>query len=100
MPEKKTRLESVTLGQLRYKCEQLIENWSKSGTPNQTLRSIFNLYLNESRVIYVKMSLNRTSGSASFTADAGGGSRIVNRLYLRTSNYAERTADRIGFQVG
>ena len=100
MPDKKARIESVTMGQVRYKCEQLIENWSKSGTPNQNLRSIFNLYLNESRVIYVKMSLNRTSGTASFTADAGGGSRIVNRLYLRTSNYAERTADRIGFQVG
>jgi hypothetical protein len=100
MPERKSRLESVTLGQLRYKCEQLIENWSKSGIANQNLKSIFNIYLNESRVIYVKMDVNRTTGTASFTADAGGGSRIVNRLYLRTSNYAERVADRIGFQVG
>jgi hypothetical protein len=100
MPERKTRPESVTLGQLRYKCEQLIENWSKSGLPNQNLKSIFNLYLNESRVIYVKMDLNRTTGAATFTADGGSGARIVNRLYLRTSNYAERTADRMGFQVG
>jgi hypothetical protein len=99
MPEKKSRPESVTLGELRYKCEQLIENWSKSGLPNQNLRSIFNIYMNESRIIYVKMSVNNTTGTASFTADAGGGSRIVNRLYLRTSNYATRTEDRIGFQI-
>lgn len=100
MPEKKTRIESITLGQLRYKCELLIENWSKSGIANQNLKSIFNVFLNESRVIYVKMTLNRTTGAASFVADSGGGSRIVNRLYLRTSNYATRTEDRIGFQVG
>ena len=45
------------------------------------------------------MDVNKTTGSASFNASAGGGSTLVNRLYLRTSNYAERTSDRIGFQV-
>jgi hypothetical protein len=99
LPEKKNDIEKVTIGQVRYKCEQLIETWSKSGTPNTNLKKIFNIYLNESRVIYVKMDVNKTTGSASFDASAGGGSTLVNRLYLRTSNYAERTSDRIGFQV-
>ena len=92
-------IETTTYGELRYKCEQLIETWSKSGTQNSDLRAIFNLYLSRSRVIYVKMNLNKTSGVASFTADGGSGSSLVNSLYLRTSNYATRTADKIGFQV-
>ena len=92
-------IETTTYGELRYKCEQLIETWSKSGTQNSDLRAIFNLYLSRSRVIYVKMNLNKTNGVASFTADGGSGSSLVNSLYLRTSNYATRTADKIGFQV-
>ena len=92
-------IETTTYGELRYKCEQLIETWSKSGTQNSDLKAIFNLYLGKSRVIYVKMNLNKTSGVASFTADGGSGSSLVNSLYLRTSNYATRTADKIGFQV-
>lgn len=99
LPEKKNNIDKVSIGQVRYKCEQLIENWSKANPQNNTLKQIFNIYLNESRVIYVKMDLNKSTGAASFSASAGGGSTLVNRLYLRTSNYAERTADRIGFQV-
>lgn len=92
-------IETATYGELRYKCEQLIETWSKSGVQNTDLKAIFNVYLNQSRVIYVKMNLNKTSGIASFSADGGSGSSLVNNLYLRTSNYATRTADKIGFQV-
>jgi len=99
MPSRISQIENITVGEIRYKCEQLIENWSKSGIANTTLKKIFNLYLNESRVIYVKMNINKTDGHPSFTASAGGGSTLVNSLYLRSSNYATRTADRIGFQV-
>jgi hypothetical protein len=45
------------------------------------------------------MDLNKTSGTALFSASAGGGSSLVRNLFLRSSNYATRTADRIGFQV-
>jgi len=45
------------------------------------------------------MDVNKTTGIASFSSSAGGGSTLVRNLYLRSSNYATRTADRIGFQV-
>lgn len=99
MPSRLGQIGSITVGEIRYKCEQLIQNWSKSGGPNNILKQIFNIYLNESRVIYVKMDINKTDGRPTFTASAGGGSNLVNSLYLRSSNYATRTADRIGFQV-
>ena len=99
MPSRLGQIDSITVGEIRYKCEQLIQNWSKSGGPNNILKQIFNIYLNESRVIYVKMDINKTDGRPTFTASAGGGSNLVNSLYLRSSNYATRTADRIGFQV-
>jgi len=96
---KKNNPSTITVGEVRYKCEQLIENWSKTGTQNQVLKNIFEIYLNESRVIYVKMDINKTTGVPTFSASAGGGTTLVRNLYLRTSNYATRTADRIGFQV-
>lgn len=97
---KRSNPGSVTVGEVRYKCEQLIQNWSKVGSQNIVLKNIFDIYLNESRVIYVKMDLNKTTGVPAFSASAGGGSTLVRNLYLRSSNYATRTADRIGFQVG
>ena len=101
MPSKKskTNIKNVTYGEIRYECEQLIEKWSRSGTQNRVLKEIFNEFLNQSRVIYVKLDLNQTTGRPTFTASAGGGTSLVRNLYLRTSNYATRTEDRIGFQV-
>lgn len=99
MTSKKSNPESITVGEVRYKCEQLIQNWSKAGNQNQVLKNIFNIYLNQSRVVYVKMDVNKRTGTASFSSSAGGGSTLVRNLYLRSSNYATRTADRIGFQV-
>lgn len=97
---KRSNPGSITVGEVRYKCEQLIQNWSKVGSQNIVLKNIFDIYLNESRVIYVKMDVNKTTGVPTFSASAGGGSTLVRNLYLRSSNYATRTADRIGFQVG
>jgi hypothetical protein len=91
--------KNLTVGEVRYKCEQLIEGWSKNGPQNGVLKQIFEIYLNQSRVIYVKLDLNKRSGTPTFTASAGGGATLVRNLYLRSSNYATRTADRIGFQV-
>jgi len=101
IPSKKSaaQIKTVTYGDIRYKCELLIENWSKTGQANRNLRKIFEEYLSKSRVIYVKLDLNQTTGRPTFTASAGGGTTLVRNLYLRTSNYATRTEDRIGFQV-
>lgn len=90
----------VTYGQIRYKCEKLIESASKSGLLNINLKKIFNIYLNESRIIYVKFDLNTRTGVPSFTAVAGGNVSKVTRIYLRSSNSSEnRLGDKIGFQI-
>jgi len=89
---------SVTYGQLRYQCEKIIQEQSKQGTLNSDLKKIFQEYLEESRVIYVKMSLSTTTGVPTFTSSKGG-VELVRSLYLRTSNDQNRSADRIGFQV-
>jgi len=91
--------KNLTVGEVRYKCEQLIEGWSKNGPQNGVLKQIFEIYLNQSRVIYVKLELNKRSGTPTFSASAGGGATLLRNLYLRSSNYATRTSDRIGFQV-
>ncbi len=54
----KANIKNVTYGEIRYECEQLIERWSRSGTQNRILKEIFNEFLNQSRVIYVKLDLN------------------------------------------
>jgi len=90
----------VTYGEVRYKCEQLIESESKVGVLNQNLRKIFNVYLSESRIIYVKTTINARTGFPTITASSGGGSSVVRRLYLRSSNSSpKRTGDKIGFQI-
>lgn len=101
LPSKKSKanIKNVTYGEIRYECEQLIEKWSGFGTQNRILKEIFNEFLNQSRIIYVKLGLNKTTGRPTFTASSGGGTSLVRNLYLRTSNYATRTEDRIGFQV-
>lgn len=91
---------NITYGQLRYKCETLIQTASRQGTLNNNLKQIFQLYLNQSRVIYVKMTVQPTNGMVSFSASDSGDARIIRTLYLRTSNDSQtRTSDRIGFQV-
>jgi hypothetical protein len=101
IPSKKSKsnIKNVTYGELRYQCEQSIESWSKNGTQNRVLKEIFEVFLNKSRIIYVKLDLNKTTGRPTLTASVGGGTTLLRNLYLRTSNYATRTADRIGFQV-
>ena len=90
----------ISYGQVRYKCEQLIETKTKTGTLNINLKEIFKVYLNESRVIYVKTNINSNTGVPSFIASAGGGSTLTNRLYLRSSNSSPtRLGDKIGFQI-
>lgn len=100
MPQYKTNISNLTVGEIRYRCEQLIQDWSKKLPQNNVLKNIFSSYLNKSRVIYVKMDINKSTGTPSFSASAGGEAKIINNLYLRSSNYATRTADRIGFQIG
>lgn len=96
---KRNNPSTVTVGEVRYKCEQLIERWSKNGIQNNVLKQIFEIYLNQTKVIYVKLDLNQSTGRPTFTASSGGGPSLTRNLYLRTSNYATRTEDRIGFQV-
>lgn len=91
---------NITYGQLRYKCETLIQTASRQGSLNTNLKQIFQIYLNQSRVIYVKMTVQPTNGMVSFSASDSGDARIIRTLYLRTSNDSQtRTSDRIGFQV-
>ena len=101
IPSKKSKLniKNVTYGEIRFQCEQLIESWSKNGTQNRVLKEIFEVFLNKSRVIYIKLDLNKRTGTPTFSASAGGGATIIRNLYLRTSNYSTRTSDRIGFQI-
>jgi hypothetical protein len=89
---------NVTYGQLRYQCEKIIQEQSKQGTLNTDLKKIFQKYLEESRVIYVKMSISTTTGYPTFTS-SNGGVELVRNLYLRTSNDQNRSADKMGFQV-
>lgn len=92
--------DNITYGQVRYKCETLIQNASRQGTLNIDLKKIFQNYLGQSRVIYVKMNVQSTNGQVSFTASDSGDAKIIRTLYLRTSNDSRtRTSDRIGFQV-
>ena len=92
--------KNITYGELRYKCETLIQNASKQGVLNLDLKKIFELYLNQSRVVYVKMSVQPTNSMVSFSASDSGDAKIIRTLYLRTSNDSRtRTSDRIGFQV-
>lgn len=90
--------KSVTYGQVRYKCETLIQSASKVGTLQTNLKKIFEEYLNNSRVIYVKMSLSMPDGRPTFTKLQDGGVKTINYLELRSSNDSQnRTSDRIGF---
>ena len=93
-----TNLNNATYGQVRYKCEKLIENASKTNSLQQDLKSIFEVFLNESRLIYVKLAITLPLGTPRFEVVNTPGVRRVNSLMLRTSNDSQaRTSDRIGF---
>ena len=92
--------QDMTVGLLRYVCEQEIVKWSKTTTPNLNLKQIFEKYLNYTRVIYVKMTASATQ-NPSFSAFGGEMDSVkrVNSIELRTKNGTERVEDKVGFQV-
>lgn len=98
LPSQSNNTKNVTYGQLRYRCEKLIQDASKLGDLNRDLKNIFKNYLNSSRVIYVKMSLTMPMGTPSFSVMNDGGVKNINHLELRSSNDSiSRTSDKIGF---
>lgn len=93
--------QDMTVGLLRYVCEQEIAKWSKTTTPNLNLKQIFEKYLSYTRVIYVKMIASATQ-NPSFSAFGGETDAIkkVNSIELRTKNDSvARVEDKVGFQV-
>jgi hypothetical protein len=93
--------QDMSVGILRYVCEQEIAKWSTTPTANADLKNIFEKYLNKTRVIYVKMTANASqnpSFSASSTTELNSVSRVL-RVAIRTKNGAERIDDKIGYQV-
>ena len=93
------KVEDLTIGEVRYRCEALLQAWSRAGLANAKFKEMFEVYLTQTQVIYVKLGLNKTAGTPTFSADAGLGGSLSN-VYLRTSNSANRTADKVGYQVG
>jgi hypothetical protein len=92
--------KNITYGQVRYKCETLIQTASRTGTLHTNLKKIFEEYLNNSRIIYVKMAVSMPDGRPTFTRINDNGVKSVNYLELRSSNDSQnRTADRIGFDM-
>jgi hypothetical protein len=91
-------INNVTYGQVRYKCETLIQAASRANSLQADLKSIFEYYLNESRVIYVKLSIAQPSGQPTFNVMNVDGVKKINSLELRSSNDSQnRTADKIGY---
>lgn len=91
-------IKNVTYGQVRYRCETLIQAASRVNSLQADLKSIFEYYLNESRVIYVKLALAQPGGQPTFTVMNVDGVKKINSLELRSSNDSQtRTADKIGY---
>jgi hypothetical protein len=93
--------QDMSVGLIRYVCEQEIAKWSTTPTANANLKNIFEKYLNQTRVIYVKMTANASqnpSFSASSTTELNSVSRVL-RVAIRTKNGVERIDDKIGYQV-
>lgn len=91
-------INNVTYGQVRYKCETLIQAASRANSLQADLKSIFEYYLNESRVIYLKLSILQPGGQPRFNVMNVDGVKKINSLELRSSNDSQnRTADKIGF---
>jgi hypothetical protein len=92
--------KTVTYGQVRFKCETLIQTASRTGDLHTDLKKIFEEFLNKSRIIYVKMSISMPDGRPTFTRMSDSGVKTVTSLELRSSNDSQnRTADRIGFDM-
>lgn len=91
--------KNITYGQVRYKCETLIQTASKTGQLNQDLKKIFNYYLNYSRVIYVKMAIQEANGIPSFSSIISSGTDVktVSQAELRSSNDQNRHKDKMGY---
>lgn len=91
-------INNVTYGQVRYKCETLIQSASRANSLQVDLKSIFEYYLNESRVIYVKLAIAQPGGQPTFTVMNVDGVKKINSLELRSSNDSQtRTSDKIGY---
>jgi hypothetical protein len=92
-----SKIEDVTYGQLRYACEDLIHTASQ-GTLQNDLKRLFEIYLNVSRIIYVKLTLNRLTGSPSFDLINIYGVKSLNYVEIRSSNDKQRReADKLGY---
>lgn len=90
--------KTITYGQVRYKCETLIQSASKTGTLHTNLKKIFEEYLNNSRIIYLKMTISMPDGRPTFNRIGDNGVKTVNYLELRSSNDSQnRTSDRMGY---
>jgi hypothetical protein len=94
--------QDMTVGLLRYVCEQEIAKWSTTPTVNADLKNIFQKYLNITRVIYVKMIASASqnpSFSASSTTELNSVSKVLS-VSLRTKNDSvSRVDDKVGYQV-
>lgn len=94
--------ENMTVGLLRYVCEQEIAKWSGTPTANSDLKNIFEKYLNQTRVIYVRMSAS-SSQNPSFSVVSSSQMNTVSRVFsvrLRSKNDSvSRVDDKVGYQV-
>jgi hypothetical protein len=88
----------VTLNEIMYECEKLLQNETKNGSLN--MNDIFSKAI-EKQVIYVKFNLNSAGvgewGIVASDDISGPGNR--SRVYLRTKNGYTRASDRMGIQV-
>jgi hypothetical protein len=90
--------KNVTLNEIMYECEKLLQNESKNGSLN--MNEIFSKAI-EKQVIYVKFMLD-ARGVGEFdviASDDIGGPGKQGRVYLRTKNGYTRASDRMGIQV-
>tara|TARA_X000000368_G_scaffold418431_1_gene418048 strand:- start:2479 stop:3729 length:1251 start_codon:yes stop_codon:yes gene_type:complete len=95
-------------GNIRFKCESLIEEVSKSGQLNNDLKEIFKIFLNESRVMNFSMAISPSSPRPSYKVMTGNvvvGEKtpdinIVNNVYIRNLNTdSGRVSDRMEYTV-
>jgi hypothetical protein len=93
-----SKIEDVTYGQLRFTCEKLINEASKIGVLQRDLKTLFEIFLNVSRVIYVKLTVKPPSGNPSFNVINIQGVQKFTYVEIRSSNDSKnRTSDRMGY---
>ena len=97
--------ENANYGNIRFKCETLIEELSKIGQINKDLKDIFKVFLDESRIMYFSMNISPSSPRPYYRVIRGsviGGQSIdtINDVYIRNSNTdSGRVSDRMGYTV-